>query len=301
MFGDRVQCFVAMGLLVVCLVLGQAGPGFSLTGEPAASIVLAAGPTKHVIKPGDTVSLLALRYGVSSSAILKANPGLNPSRLQLGKVVLIPTSAPAVAPAANEPAPAAPSGKTIELRPEKAPQATIPLTSTLRERDLVDTPANPTAAAPSAKEPQPSAVVPPATAPSQTRAEPSAPADSAASAVTKATPGTEAPTVRPGSAGSRIMAMTWPEAAGLALAVAVLLGCVWVLRGVLDNLTAGWGIRLLGLVKPGDVIRVAGCIGRVEHLGGLAVTVRTLDDEGLRVPNVLMTREVLVVLPPEAE
>jgi len=300
---DRGQCFVAMGLLVVCLVLGQAGPGFSLTEAPAAAMVLAAGPTKHVIKSGETVNLLAQRYGVPAAAILKANPGLNPSRLQLGKEILIPAgsqTAPVVA--APVPVPAASSDKTIELRPEKAPQATVPLTSKLRERDLVDAPAKPAppklaSVTPSAQEPQSTpAPAPQATESAQSQTVPAAKATAETVSPTATTSGSEAATASPAGPVLR-----GSEAAGLALVIVVLLGVLWALRGVVDNLTAGWGIRLMGLVRIGDVLRVAGCTGRVERLGGLSVTVRTVEDERLRVPNTLITRDVLIVLPPEDE
>ncbi|MGD9608569.1 MAG: LysM peptidoglycan-binding domain-containing protein [Desulfovibrionaceae bacterium] len=300
---DRGQCFVAMGLLVGCLVLGQAGPGFSLTEAPAAALVLAAGPTKHVIKSGETVSLLAQRYGVPAAAILKANPGLNPSRLQLGREILIPAGSQASpAAAAPVPMPAASSDKTIELRPEKAPQATVPLTSKLRERDLVDTSMKPTLpksapATPSVQDSQPAPAPAPQTAePAQPQTGPSAKAIAETTSPTATISGSEPATELPSGPPLR-----GPEAAGLALVLVVLLGVLWALRGVVDNLTAGWGIRLMGLVRAGDVLRVAGCTGRVERLGGLSVTVRTVEDERLRVPNTLITRDVLIVLPPADE
>lgn len=144
-----------LGLVVVLLGLGlfvaDVGPCFSRTNEPAPVIVLAAGPTKHVIKSGETLNLLALRYKVPAAAILKANPGLNPAALQVGKAIVIPApgqAAPAAPTVAEEPAaPAAAKAPGIELRPEKAPQATQPLGAGLKEHDLAAPPAKPTAPA----------------------------------------------------------------------------------------------------------------------------------------------------------
>lgn len=44
----------------------------------------------HVIASGDTFGKLATRYGVSLDAILKANPGVDPQRLQIGQKINIP-------------------------------------------------------------------------------------------------------------------------------------------------------------------------------------------------------------------
>lgn len=44
----------------------------------------------HTIAAGDTLGKLASRYGVSLDAILKANPGVDPQRLQIGQKINIP-------------------------------------------------------------------------------------------------------------------------------------------------------------------------------------------------------------------
>ncbi|MBZ2175828.1 LysM domain-containing protein, partial [Schnuerera sp. xch1] len=46
----------------------------------------------YSIRAGDTFFLLAQRFGVSVDAIIRANPGVDPNRLQIGQLICIPTS-----------------------------------------------------------------------------------------------------------------------------------------------------------------------------------------------------------------
>lgn len=152
MFGDVAKFVGLTAVLALCVLATDAGPCFSRTGEPAPVILLAAGPAKHVIKAGDTLNLLAQRYGVPAAAIVRANPGLDPARLQLGKEIVIPAAGRAAAePAAPTPAAlSAPSPGGIELRPQKAPQATEPLSAAPAGRDLPDAPARTSGSEPAA-------------------------------------------------------------------------------------------------------------------------------------------------------
>lgn len=54
------------------------------------------GYTIHRVQPGDSVYLLARRYGSSQEAILLANPGLEPLNLQPGQELVVPFSFPVV-------------------------------------------------------------------------------------------------------------------------------------------------------------------------------------------------------------
>lgn len=56
------------------------------TSDPVAR----PGEGIHVIQSGETLGLLAQRYKVSLEAILQANPGINPNRLQIGQQIVIP-------------------------------------------------------------------------------------------------------------------------------------------------------------------------------------------------------------------
>ncbi len=63
------------------------------TDESAASkaeTVQSATPREHVLEFEDTLSGLAKHYGVTTAAIMKANPGLDPKKLKPGKKIKIP-------------------------------------------------------------------------------------------------------------------------------------------------------------------------------------------------------------------
>lgn len=59
---------------------------------------------KHVVQPKETFYALSKRYGASAEAIQAANPGLDPTKMQIGTTILIPvknTAAEQTAPAAT--------------------------------------------------------------------------------------------------------------------------------------------------------------------------------------------------------
>ena len=60
---------------------------------PAPSPLPCLGGTIYTIQAGDTFFSLARRFNVSLDALLAANPGVDPNRLQIGQQVCIPTSA----------------------------------------------------------------------------------------------------------------------------------------------------------------------------------------------------------------
>lgn len=71
-------------------------PG-SLPTEPAASTPAApptpiptATPLVHVVAIGETISSIALRYGLDMGAVLAANPDINPNALTVGTEVIVP-------------------------------------------------------------------------------------------------------------------------------------------------------------------------------------------------------------------
>jgi|LSQX01.1.fsa_nt_gb peptidoglycan endopeptidase LytF len=56
------------------------------------------GGTLYTIRPGDTIFALAQRFGTTVQAIIAANPGIDPLRLQVGQVICIPAPAPPMCP-----------------------------------------------------------------------------------------------------------------------------------------------------------------------------------------------------------
>ncbi|OPX92818.1 MAG: Gamma-D-glutamyl-L-diamino acid endopeptidase 1 [Syntrophorhabdus sp. PtaB.Bin027] len=62
------------------------------------------GSQQYVIRSGDTYSKLAQMYGVSVSAIISLNPGIDPNNLQIGHVICIPTTTTIVEPSEEYPA-----------------------------------------------------------------------------------------------------------------------------------------------------------------------------------------------------
>jgi LysM repeat protein len=72
--------------------------------EPAASSL-----AEHKVKSGESFSTMAKQYGVSVNAITAANPTLDPRRLKVGQVVLIPAAKPSAAPVAVVESGAAPA------------------------------------------------------------------------------------------------------------------------------------------------------------------------------------------------
>ena len=46
----------------------------------------------HTVRAGDTVTMIAKKYGVKPSALMTANPNLDPRRLRVGQLLQIPNS-----------------------------------------------------------------------------------------------------------------------------------------------------------------------------------------------------------------
>ncbi len=68
--------------------------------EPAA---LNPPPTTHVIRSGDTLAKVAAKYGTTTSAIQKANPGVKPQSLRVGQIIKLPAGINSGTPAAAAP------------------------------------------------------------------------------------------------------------------------------------------------------------------------------------------------------
>jgi LysM repeat protein len=55
-----------------------------------ASVPAPARPRVHIVKERDTISSIAAQYGVKASAVLAANPHIDPRRLQVGQTLKLP-------------------------------------------------------------------------------------------------------------------------------------------------------------------------------------------------------------------
>jgi uncharacterized protein YkwD len=115
----------------------MAGQTLLIPGAGSRNAPVAAAPViaKYSVRADDTLWEIAANYGLSLNDLLTANPGVDPRRLMVGQVLLVPgvtqqvlsatLNAPAAVPAAA-PAPApppAPLPTTQGLAPELAPWA----------------------------------------------------------------------------------------------------------------------------------------------------------------------------------
>lgn len=71
--------------------------------------------TRHVVAPGDTPAGIAGRYGIGLDALDRANPGLDPRNLPVGKVLVIPEVEPAAPPPVVVTRPGQPEGRAAPL------------------------------------------------------------------------------------------------------------------------------------------------------------------------------------------
>ena len=94
--------------------------------KPAAAPA-PAGSSTVVVQRGDTLSGICLRNHVKQSAVVAANPGLDPNRIRVGQKLVLPVAAPTAAVAATKPvAPAAKDGKVMPAAANLAANTTPP-------------------------------------------------------------------------------------------------------------------------------------------------------------------------------
>jgi len=119
-------------------------PGHANTA-PAAPPPTPSGQT-YVVQRGDTLSAIALRYGISAWALAQTNGIRNPSLIYVGQVLRIPGSAgTGASPAAPPSAPSAPTGGrwidvNLSTQTVTAYEGNTPVRSTLVSTGLPYTP-----------------------------------------------------------------------------------------------------------------------------------------------------------------
>lgn len=67
-----------------------ASPTPSPTPRPTATPTPTSGEIEYVVQEGDNLFRLSLRFGSTVEAILARNPAVEPERLQIGQVLIIP-------------------------------------------------------------------------------------------------------------------------------------------------------------------------------------------------------------------
>lgn len=65
-------------------------PPVGQASTTTTTLPVAGGVTEHKIEAGETFATIAKKYGVSVDAIIKANPNVNPRRLQIGQIIKVP-------------------------------------------------------------------------------------------------------------------------------------------------------------------------------------------------------------------
>ncbi|MGH6762926.1 MAG: peptidoglycan DD-metalloendopeptidase family protein [Phyllobacterium sp.] len=97
-------------------VAAAAPAATQVAAAPSSPQIVPAGGTRVIVESGQTLSSIARRYGVSSSAILQANGISDPNRILVGQSLLIPGAGGAV--------PAQPAAAPVQTAaaPEQAPQ-----------------------------------------------------------------------------------------------------------------------------------------------------------------------------------
>jgi tetratricopeptide (TPR) repeat protein len=67
-------------------------PGGNLTSSRSTTSVATPSASRtHKVQAGDTPAAIARKYGIKLDALMAANPGLNPTRMQVGQSVTIPS------------------------------------------------------------------------------------------------------------------------------------------------------------------------------------------------------------------
>ena len=88
------------------LTIPGRGPAPAPAPVPAPAPAPSGGSVQHVVQPGDSLSAIGARYGVSYQAIAQANGISNPNRIYPGQVLTIPNGRSPSGPAPVTPAPA---------------------------------------------------------------------------------------------------------------------------------------------------------------------------------------------------
>lgn len=93
-------------------------PGAAGSDAAPAATSMPEPPTvdiTHTVKPGETLSGIALEYGTTVDELLRNNPGVRPELLQIGTVLVIRRAAVTPTPTAAPAAPEAPASAPLQI------------------------------------------------------------------------------------------------------------------------------------------------------------------------------------------
>ena len=110
----------------------QVGSQLTIPSAAQANQYIAQARTRarsYTVQAGDTLSQIAEHYGVGLSQVIAANPGLNPDRIRIGKILQIPSARTAPTPVRQaHPQPsgyASPPLRSIQREPQTTPQSSL--------------------------------------------------------------------------------------------------------------------------------------------------------------------------------
>ena len=91
---NSVPPFEAMNLPTVDTVPQATNPAPILPADPTTPPGPVPAATEYTIASGDKLSIIAKKFNVTVAALREANPGIEPTKLQIGKTLHIPAPAP---------------------------------------------------------------------------------------------------------------------------------------------------------------------------------------------------------------
>jgi LysM repeat protein len=111
---------------------GSAEPGPTVFGT--ATPFVPPGSTTYTIQSGEWLSKVAQRFGVTTQALMAANPGLDPNRVYAGQVIVIPTAGAPV-PTPSTPTSSTPAALTPAASITHGPTPSGSFTYTVQRED----------------------------------------------------------------------------------------------------------------------------------------------------------------------
>ncbi len=93
----------------------QATNAAPVTQEPPTPAAAPAAATEYTLVSGDRLGTIAKKYNITVAALKEANPGIEPTKLQVGKTIHIPAATPKTATAATPVPAVADSGSGTQV------------------------------------------------------------------------------------------------------------------------------------------------------------------------------------------